>query len=917
MEQNRDIVFGLKWFEKHQTTLLWLLNNDLTKRWFRWVMRIRLEDCPFNEKITNIKPSNFSYGEKLLLTDKGLVKEITTDFRTHDKYAKRLYFAFKPLWYLMHAFDWAMLDRVEALAKLSFGFSTLTVYPASGTAVDGKVERSGVSESWATIRAGAGNAFDANPVDSQFVSIKGDVSPNYIHLKRSIFLFDTSALTAAATITAATMSLRGNYKQNPNSDSVTINIYSSTPGSNTTLANSDYGQIGSTAQCDTAITYAGYTTSGYNDFLFNATGRGNISKTGISKFGAREATYDVGGTTPSGGINCQPIMGGLYSGQTGTTQDPKLVITYTAPVPTDVTKSLKYTIKTVPSALTKSLRYAIKVVSAPTKSLVYKIKVPVAVNKSLKYTLKITVAAITKSLRYLVLDVSAPIQKSLKYTLKITPSAKTKSSQYAIKVISTKTKSLQYEIKSLAAITKALKYTLKITVAAMTKSLRYAVKLTPSAITKGLIYKVKASVAVTKSLKYTLLAHSSPIQKSLKYTIFTQPGTLPNKYSGLLLWLKADSLALSDGDPVSTWGDDSGNSNNATAAGTARPTFKTNQLGGKPVVRFDGSNDGLNFASSLSTILTVIVVIKYNIGAVVNSYPPILGHTSFYDFHGSPIANPPSVTGVCWISYTNVYVQGADAYNNGVSMFGNQIMRDFSNYQLVEFLTTGPVHSDRIGNDRGGSFIAADYAEVIIYDNVLSTAKRKSIERYLAYKYGLIVSGNGFTKKLQYAIKQVFAITKSIRYAVKPKVDITKSAKYTVKAPASTTRSLKYEVTTGKSINKSLQYAVKTSGHQNQKSLRYAVTTKSFITKSITYAVTTEILENKSLQYAVATKGEITKTLQYEVISIEAITKGLSYRIRIPAMLKTMTYMMRIFPYHRKQTPYTKKESPYHRLPGG
>jgi len=58
-------------------------------------------------------------------------------------------------------------------------------------------------------------------------------------------------------------------------------------------------------------------------------------------------------------------------------------------------------------------------------------------------------------------------------------------------------------------------------------------------------------------------------------------------------------LSLSDGDPVSTFTDETGNGNDLT--GTAA-TFRANALNGNPVVRFDGVDDDLNttFSSTLS-----------------------------------------------------------------------------------------------------------------------------------------------------------------------------------------------------------------------------------------------------------------------------------------------------------------------------
>ena len=63
----------------------------------------------------------------------------------------------------------------------------------------------------------------------------------------------------------------------------------------------------------------------------------------------------------------------------------------------------------------------------------------------------------------------------------------------------------------------------------------------------------------------------------------------------LTAWFKADSISGSDGDGVSAWADSSGNGND-TSQGTAirQPTLQTNELGGQPVVRFDGTNDILS-----------------------------------------------------------------------------------------------------------------------------------------------------------------------------------------------------------------------------------------------------------------------------------------------------------------------------------
>jgi len=202
---------------------------------------------------------------------------------------------------------------------------------------------------------------------------------------------------------------------------------------------------------------------------------------------------------------------------------------------------------------------------------------------------------------------------------------------------------------------------------------------------------------------------------------------LPNQVAGMLLWLKADSITLNNDDAISVWYDSSGNANHAIGLSTARPLFKTNVVNSKPVVRFDGSNDVMNFTSALSTIRTAIFVIKYTTGYL--NYAPILGHASLYDWHGAPIDG-----NIVWTAYSNAYVQAATAYNNGTLTVATSIPRDITNFQVVEFLTTGNVNAGRLGNDRGGSWFKGDYAEVILYDNVLDASSRNKIETYIHEK---------------------------------------------------------------------------------------------------------------------------------------------------------------------------------------
>jgi hypothetical protein len=262
-------------------------------------------------------------------------------FRVHPKYGKRLYYAFRPLWWALHFWDWLLADRLAP--QLSFGFSTLTAYPDPGTGGptgSATVERGASNESISTIRAGAGSYASSTDNPNWVIGFQSDntqaAAGKLRALDRFLMTFDTSGLTAAATISAAVLSIYGNSKLDAGT-AVTpdVNIYLPTPSVNYNFSVNDFNiaNWGSTAQCDSAITYAGWNTAAYNDFTLNATGRGNISKTGISKFGCRNANYDVADVSPGAMTNnTSHSLLGYLANETGTTKDPKLVVTYTVAV---------------------------------------------------------------------------------------------------------------------------------------------------------------------------------------------------------------------------------------------------------------------------------------------------------------------------------------------------------------------------------------------------------------------------------------------------------------------------------------------------------------------------------------------------------------------------------------------------------
>jgi hypothetical protein len=322
----QPVVFSAAWFAKHQRVLLTLLRLPVIGLALRQVLAIRPHDVGWNRRIVQIAPHSYT-----VQNDDGT---LTTDFRTHAKYGKRLYYELLPVWQAAHAWDQYVANRL--VPALNLGFDTLTVYPdASPGVTSGSwfVRRQGVDESWATIRAGAGND-GFSPTSWQVIEITASATSNqWASLGRSIFTFDTSALTASAVISAATLSLFVSSVRDDDALVPNVDMYAATPTSNTAETNSDFGQIGTTSLTGAPIAYGSFSTAAYNAFSLNGTGIAAISAVGISRFGARNASYDVANSAPATWTSGHSsYVAAYFADQAGSANDPKLVVTYTIPV---------------------------------------------------------------------------------------------------------------------------------------------------------------------------------------------------------------------------------------------------------------------------------------------------------------------------------------------------------------------------------------------------------------------------------------------------------------------------------------------------------------------------------------------------------------------------------------------------------
>ena len=222
-------------------------------------------------------------------------------------------------------------------------------------------------------------------------------------------------------------------------------------------------------------------------------------------------------------------------------------------------------------------------------------------------------------------------------------------------------------------------------------------------------------------------------------------GFSPSDVSGLKLWLKADAIVgLSDGDPVTTWADSSGEGRDAAqATASKKPTYQTAELNGKPVVRFDGVDDVLTFSIVALTDFSLFCV--FYIPTVADYAGPI-------DWREFGISGFKLISNVNtdWRPLLSKYDGAAETSNQ----MGPTAYPPPYGFAIESWLSTpayyenGSLQAISAGSagwgNAGGAiayssfdYMAGDIAEIIVYDTALSAGNRVSVEDYLNNKYAI------------------------------------------------------------------------------------------------------------------------------------------------------------------------------------
>ena len=280
-------VFSKEWFAQQQIQkrLLWLANTS----YGRDLLRIDGRKSRVGKnKILRIDPNAIFY-----------IKEgkLHVEFRSHNKFAKRLHQSLKPLWEAMHWFDENIANPLVPAWNLGFD----TFRPDAGdpgtTSCDGYTERSGVNEAWSTIYAGAGTSKNATSNQLRVDIVASTTTDQFALMQRTAILFDTSALSGGE-VASGTLQAEG-ASRTLTFASGEVGLVSSSPASNTTLATTDHpvANWGST-DFSSRIAIGDVLLGSYNDFELNASGISNINTSGVSKFGLRMGP-DIDNSAPA------------------------------------------------------------------------------------------------------------------------------------------------------------------------------------------------------------------------------------------------------------------------------------------------------------------------------------------------------------------------------------------------------------------------------------------------------------------------------------------------------------------------------------------------------------------------------------------------------------------------------------------
>ena len=233
----------------------------------------------------------------------------------------------------------------------------------------------------------------------------------------------------------------------------------------------------------------------------------------------------------------------------------------------------------------------------------------------------------------------------------------------------------------------------------------------------------------------------------------------PASISGLSAWFKSDAGVSTVGSAVTTWNDQSGNGNNASAIGVPnRPVLNTGGINGLPYITFDGTNSEMQTTTgaSIGSPSHTIVVI----GRITSVPGGTRGMATYGKGSGaggletSTVGQSTALPGSGWWyggQNDNTTGEGASSTpdtspHTFIKIFDNATttVTGYEAASVVVARNTGvyniQTNALAIGTYYGGfapGRCPCDLYEIIYYNKALSIQERQQIAAYATGRYGL------------------------------------------------------------------------------------------------------------------------------------------------------------------------------------
>lgn len=229
---------------------------------------------------------------------------------------------------------------------------------------------------------------------------------------------------------------------------------------------------------------------------------------------------------------------------------------------------------------------------------------------------------------------------------------------------------------------------------------------------------------------------------------------VPIILEGCQFWVDASdggTITKDGSNLVATWGDKSGNGNNATAIGTDRPTFQTNQQNSLPTINFDGS-DEMDLPSGLFSIpngnFTEFIVSQRatesgSAEVLINlSTTTTAQHFVLYAGAAGTLSATNRTTGAGAISKAGNTLTDYNIIRFRRSGTGQALaVNGSSESSNLNANSVATIDSGDLGASNAGNLmLTGNIGEIIIYNRSLSAAEIVAVETYLGNKWGITLA---------------------------------------------------------------------------------------------------------------------------------------------------------------------------------